>query len=630
MKTIFPALALIAFGGNAFSQGSNTCISINNGSTQQYVTADNLLNNFSFSKLSVTVWVKPTASNDHGGAIFAFNELSGDFANNVNLVYFKTDHFEYFDRNPSNFNIPTSGYFPPGNWYHVALVIDQNLNGKMYVNGVERLTFQAQEVPVAGDRFSIGQEWDAFDISGLFQGEVDELRVWNTALSEQQIREEMCKSIDPNTLGLVAYYDFDDTGSGNVLSDISPNGNDGTMVVFNANEFVVSGAPIGDESVFVYPNTWSNQAFQLTAGVGKYLKVSDVANSPEGAHIYYVNSTPNTTQGIDFQVVNDYFGVFCSNLDAEYSIEYGYSGYGFNCFECDKTPEIFARNDNAKPVWNGIQAQVQVDNCTATKSGESGNGLSSREEYIIGKSTGAGNISLLPDSVKACANANKILDVSNLGGEAFLWNDGSDSSIFATTGNGIFWVEVTFSGGCKNRDSVIVVDLPVPSAFSLGADVLACQGDSIVINAPQQTGVAFEWSDGSAGNSMLVLEQSNVVLNLTNQCGTATDEVVVSFEDCYQVFVPNSFSPNYDGINDFFNILVKDNRALFIERMVVFDRWGEKVFDKANFMSNETNVGWNGEFKGKPAPSDIFVYLIEMVKPEGKYEKLTGDLTLLR
>ncbi len=630
MKNLLSLYILLAFCSKSFSQGSNTCLSLNNGSNQQYVTADNMLDNFSFSKLTVTTWVKPTASNDNGGAIFAFNELSGDFTNNVNLVYFRTDHFEYFDRNPSNFNIPTSGFFPPGNWYHVALVIDQNLNGKMYVNGVERLTFNAQEVPVAGDRFSIGQEWDAFDVSGLFQGEVDEMRVWNAALTEQQIREDMCKSIAPNAPGLVAYYDFDDTSSGSSVSDISPNGNDGTLVVFDASDFILSGAPIGDESVYVYPNTWANQALQLTAGVDEYLKVSDVANSPEGVHIYHVQSAPNTTQGIDFQVVNDYYGVFGTNLNATFSIEYGYGGYGFSCFECDKSPEIFARNDNAVLGWSGIQAQAQINDCIATKSNESGHGLSAREEYIIGKKPGTGSLSLLPDSVKACVNANKILDVSQLAGASFLWSDGSDLSMFSTSTNGLVWVEVTFPGGCKSRDSVILSDLPAPSAFSLGADMMNCLGDSVVLNMPMQSEVNFLWSDGSTLDSLLVLETATITLTLENQCGTASDEVVLEFEDCFQVFVPNSFSPNSDGINDYFNILVKENRSLLIEHMQVFDRWGEKVFDESNFMSDENNAGWDGEFKGKPAVSDVYVYLIEVAKPGGHIEKFAGDLTLLR
>lgn len=630
MKKLLSIFVILFISSKSISQGSNSCLSLNNGGTQQYVTADNILDNFSFSALTVSTWVKPTASNDNAGAIFAFNENSNDFTNNVNLVYFRTDHFEYFDRNPNNFNIPTTGYFPPGNWYHIALVITQNLQGKIYVNGVERLAFNAQEMPVSGDRFSIGQEWDGFDISGLFQGEVDEMRVWDKALSEQQIREEMCKSISPSSTDLVAYYNFDDTSSGGFLTDISSNGNDGTLVTFNSNEFVLSGAPIGDASVFLYPSSWANQTVELPLAPDKYLQVTDVANAPEGVHIYYVASLPNSTQGIDIQVINDYFGVFATNLNAQFSIEYGYGGYGFSCFECDKAPEVFSRNDNAIPDWSAIQAQINVNECSASKSNESSHDLTAREEYIIGKKLGVSSMALLPDSVVACVGTNKVLDVSQSGGISFLWSDTTSNPIYSTTNTGIVWVDVTFPSGCVIRDTAILADLPAPLPFSLGPDQTACIGDSIILAAPLQNNVSYLWSDGTTADSLLVTVSTMVTLAAKNQCGTSSDEVVFVFEDCFKVYMSNSFSPNSDGINDYFNISVKDNLSLLVKRMLIFDRWGEKVFDKSNFKSDENEAGWDGDFKGNPAASDVYVYLIEVVKPDGFTEKLSGELTLLR
>jgi gliding motility-associated-like protein len=630
MKKPFFLILIACFPLLCAGQGSGRCLSINEGGAPQYITADNMLENFSFDELSITVWVKPTASNSHGGAIFAFNELSGEFTNNVNLVYFKDDHFEYFDRNPNNFNIPTSGYFPPGNWYHVALVIDEDLNGKIYINGVERLSFDALEVPVAGDRFSIGQEWDAFDISGLYQGQVDELRVWNKALTQQQIWEEMCRKIPPTDPDLVAYYNFDDTTTGNSLADLTANGNDGELITFDANDFVLSGAPIGDDSVFKYNTNWANETVAYEVAQDKYLQVSQVGNSPEGVHLYYVQSNPNTWQGIELPQVNEYFGVFCTNLNATFSVEYGFGGYGFPCFDCDKTADIFSRNDNAISSWSDISAALDISNCLASKVNESSIGLSARAEYIIGKKSESSNVSILPETVSFCQGTSLMLNAEHPSGQSYLWSDGSTAPTLTVSSVGQYWVEIIFQGGCVESDTTAANVAPPPTPFNLAEYDTLCLGDTIVIEAPAEVGVNYLWHDASTLDHYLVTGPQTVGLILANACGEASDETTINFEDCDDIYVANAFSPNFDGINDFFGLMVERNRTLQITSMKIFDRWGGKLFDRSNFPSNPISLGWDGDVDGKPASAGIYVYLIEVLKPGGQKLILSGDFTLLR
>ncbi|MBI5917715.1 MAG: gliding motility-associated C-terminal domain-containing protein [Bacteroidetes bacterium] len=118
-------------------------------------------------------------------------------------------------------------------------------------------------------------------------------------------------------------------------------------------------------------------------------------------------------------------------------------------------------------------------------------------------------------------------------------------------------------------------------------------------------------------------------LTVTDSSGcTATDSVRVVVDFDPMAYIPNAFSPNSDGINDVFYVLgncVKEVRLLRI-----FDRWGEKVFEKRNAPSNDSLYGWDGKFRGKPMNSDVFVYYIIVSFPDGSEQVYTGDLTLLR
>ncbi len=87
--------------------------------------------------------------------------------------------------------------------------------------------------------------------------------------------------------------------------------------------------------------------------------------------------------------------------------------------------------------------------------------------------------------------------------------------------------------------------------------------------------------------------------------------------------VPNAFTPDGDGVNDFFNVVYRGK--IEITKFNVFNRWGQTVY------KNETpTTGWDGRFNGTDSPSDIYVYYIIIKFPDGKEFIKKGDLTLFR
>lgn len=113
-----------------------------------------------------------------------------------------------------------------------------------------------------------------------------------------------------------------------------------------------------------------------------------------------------------------------------------------------------------------------------------------------------------------------------------------------------------------------------------------------------------------------------------NGC-TATDNLTVYVTcDGANIFIPNTFTPNNDGMNDMF---YPRGRGLHrIKSMKIFNRWGEQVFAKNDFQPNNNDGGWDGTFKGRPLNPDVYVYVIELLCENNSTLLYKGNIALLK
>ena len=117
-------------------------------------------------------------------------------------------------------------------------------------------------------------------------------------------------------------------------------------------------------------------------------------------------------------------------------------------------------------------------------------------------------------------------------------------------------------------------------------------------------------------------------LNTTNLCGTKSSSITL--DPCEgSVYIPNTFSPNDDGNNDYFTIFANDGVKI-IKSMQIFDRYGEFVFSKQNFPPNIDAQGWDGSLRGQAVAIDVYAYSIEVEYADGKTETFTGDVTIVK
>ncbi|RXK86549.1 PKD domain-containing protein [Filimonas effusa] len=110
---------------------------------------------------------------------------------------------------------------------------------------------------------------------------------------------------------------------------------------------------------------------------------------------------------------------------------------------------------------------------------------------------------------------------------------------------------------------------------------------------------------------------------------TSSDQVTVHVLcNGANIFMPNTFSPNNDGMNDQF--YPRGRGLISIKSLRIFNRWGQPVFEKLNFNANSAQDGWDGNFGGKPASADVYVYIMEVVCENNTIVSYKGNIALLR
>ncbi len=126
--------------------------------------------------------------------------------------------------------------------------------------------------------------------------------------------------------------------------------------------------------------------------------------------------------------------------------------------------------------------------------------------------------------------------------------------------------------------------------------------------------------------------QTNVTYNITatNRFGCVTVALLPIRLLCNgsTAFIPNSFSPNGDGMNDIFYVRGRGISA--VKSFRIFSRWGQQVFERSNCQSDDPSCGWDGRFSGSLLNPDVYIYYVEVVCNGNETMLLKGNITLLR
>lgn len=210
---------------------------------------------------------------------------------------------------------------------------------------------------------------------------------------------------------------------------------------------------------------------------------------------------------------------------------------------------------------------------------------------------------------------------------------------FENLGSGSYLYSITDRYGCNFQQQVNIFD-PAQFILELGEDLSVDLGDEVQLNVSANYDIAEAvWApDGilNCSNNCQTIEvipttSQNYVLTATSLEGCiATDSIFIQVNIVRKVYFPNAFSPNDDGINDYFSVYGDVPNVLEIEELLIFDRWGELMFEGKNLPPDAPSVGWDGSFKGEDVNTGVYVYIAKVKFFDELTETFSGDVLLLR
>jgi len=215
----------------------------------------------------------------------------------------------------------------------------------------------------------------------------------------------------------------------------------------------------------------------------------------------------------------------------------------------------------------------------------------------------------------------------------------TNNSYLAPATPGVYRVVGVTNKGCVDTSRAITLRVS-PSAEVEINDVelgKVCMGDTITLSVNALPQYEYYWSPEkifryttgsrqSIVQGVLTEEVNNIIVKAVNQYGcVAYDEITIVAIPCCEIAIPTAFSPNGDGLNDNFNIILQPGQK--VVTFQVFDRLGNMVYDNHN-----PTKGWNGRLNntGDILAQAVYYYRIVYSCTDGENYEVKGDITLVK
>lgn len=264
-------------------------------------------------------------------------------------------------------------------------------------------------------------------------------------------------------------------------------------------------------------------------------------------------------------------------------------------------------------------------NYTVTVTAVNGCTASATSSVIV---TPVPNPTAISSSGTICSGNATTLAAS--GGTTYIWNPGGQSgaTIIVNPTTGTTYTVTAANGSCTATATTIVNVNPSPNVNTAGVTVNYGTTSTISSNATGGTPpYTYVWDTGDITSAIAVSPTVTTIYCVTisdaNGCfDTACATVTVDYI-CGELFIPNAFSPNGDLKNDYFrprNICFKSFR------LVIYDRWGVKVFETDDISTK----GWDGMYKGEIGETAVFNYYFSYELVDGNSDVKKGTVSLIR
>jgi len=205
----------------------------------------------------------------------------------------------------------------------------------------------------------------------------------------------------------------------------------------------------------------------------------------------------------------------------------------------------------------------------------------------------------------------------------------SDSANLNNTRAGDYRLLVTDPAGCSTERTITITET-VEIQAEIIADTIVKLGEEATLSLDifATSPISIAWKDSTVLSCNDCFETSTVPTESTVYTAVVTSQEgcqlevsqAVKVTKAKEVHIPNAFSPNSDGINDYFTVFGGTSYVRNIKSLQVFNRWGAKVFSKTNLDINDEAQGWNGKLGSKDSSMGVYIYVAEIEFIDGESE----------
>ncbi len=226
-----------------------------------------------------------------------------------------------------------------------------------------------------------------------------------------------------------------------------------------------------------------------------------------------------------------------------------------------------------------------------------------------------------PSSITICKG--DTISLTAYGAFAYYWNPPTGLSsntlptVYASPSDTMSYEIVgTDVNGCIDTTE-ISINVNLRPSVTLPESTVVCRGNNLLLDATSTLPFCtYEWQDGSSESYFYASEPGYYYVKVSRDGCFDIDSTLIM--PCSEIFVPNTFTPNNDFVNDLF--VIQNNGDIVKFKLVIYNRWGEMVFQTENI-----DEYWDGTMDGKTCPVGVYHWVLEyfgtgnvLLEKEGK------------
>jgi gliding motility-associated-like protein len=199
----------------------------------------------------------------------------------------------------------------------------------------------------------------------------------------------------------------------------------------------------------------------------------------------------------------------------------------------------------------------------------------------------------------------------------------------------IYDVVVSDALGCMAKGSFTISAIPRPYIHDVVFETQECDREMVAVAIDMRDGLepyvfsrdgGLSWSPDSIVRGLFPGEYLLVGADATG-CTADTALTILTLNDIY---IPNVFSPNDDGVNDLFNPHMRAGDGALITSYQIFSRWGDLLYELDHKYFSTDTPWWDGKYQGDYVASGVYTYHMMISLDDGRIVCRTGDVTVLR